>query len=79
MKNKLIELCDEAFIYKIKDKNDYKCLISKIHAAPDFLVVFNKSILGYAAMYANNVSTKIAYITLIGVRREFQDKHVGKS
>lgn len=35
--------------------------------------------LGYAAMYANDLETKIAYITLVAVKPEYQGRHIGKS
>lgn len=72
-------MCDTAFPEKIRSRDDYNILISKINAAADFLVAYNKNILGYAAIYANNISMQTAYITLIAVRPEFQNEHVGKS
>ena len=39
----------------------------------------NNNILGYVAMYANDIGTKTAYVTLIGVRTEYQNMHVGRS
>ena len=79
MKEKIIELCDTAFLEKIRSRADYSTLVSKINAAAEFFVAYNENVLGYAAMYANDISTKTAYITLIGVRTEYQNNHVGKS
>lgn len=43
-----------------------------------FIAAYEEDVLGFAAMYANNKENKIAYISLIAVSTQAQNRHVGK-
>lgn len=78
LKRYVIKKCDSAFNVPIQQREYYPNLFAKMNAAAEFLVAYNSDILGYAAMYANNMETRIAYITLLGVRPQYQKTQVGK-
>lgn len=60
-------------------RNEYSQLFGKWNSAADFIVAYNKDVLGYAILYVNNWNTKVAYITLIAVLPKWQGMHIGKS
>lgn len=78
-KKKIIQECDEAFAYPICMYHNFDELFLKIDKYAEFIAVYNEDLLGYAAMYANNYESGIAYITLIAVKRKYQNKHIGKA
>ena len=59
----------QLYIRGIK-KIDFKAFFDKIDANAYFIVAYDENvILGYAVLYANNLETKEAYITLLEVYR----------
>ena len=74
-----IEQCDKAFQQPIMQRSNYRTLFDKIDANAVFIVAYDEDILGYAAMYCNDLETREAYITLIAVRPEYQGMHIGKN
>ena len=67
----------QLYIRGIK-KIDFKNFFDKIDANAYFIVAYDENvILGYAVLYANNLETKEAYITLLEVYRAYQGKHIG--
>lgn len=78
-KEYIIKECDTAFDEAISDRHRYPELIEKIHLCAMFFAARNARSIGYAAVYANNSSNKIAYLTLIGVKSDTQHCGVGKS
>lgn len=42
------------------------------------LAVENETIIGLCAFYDNDTETKVGYITLIGVRKDYRKRQVGK-
>ena len=79
IKKAAMEICDSAFLYSICKRPDYNDLFTKINHYADFIVAYTHDILGYVAIYANDYTNGIAYITLIGVRKEYQNRHIGRS
>lgn len=51
----------------------------KINSAAEIIFAYAESVAGYVAMYSNDYSSRTAYITLIGVRPEWQRKAIGSS
>ena len=58
-------------------REDFMQLFGKIDKYADFISAFKNGVAGYAAMYANNLETKCAYITLIAVKPECQHNGIG--
>ena len=80
-KENAVKVCDSAFPpgVSICDKKNYYEIIDKIDQFADFIVDYeNGEVVGYAAMYNNDTASKTAYITMIGVREEYQRKHIGR-
>lgn len=77
-KDKVMRSCDSAFPLPICDKENYAEIFNKINQYADFLVDYQDGdIAGYAAMYNNDLNSRTAYISMIGVREEYQGKHIG--
>lgn len=78
-KDKAMRLCDSAFPLPVCARDNYEELLDKIDMFADFLVDYqNGDIAGYAAMYNNDLKSQTAYISMIGVREEYQGMHIGK-
>lgn len=69
--------CDEAFVLPVNQRSNYRELFEKIDRNAIFVVAEEEEILGYAAMYCNDMERLEAYITLIAVRPEAQGKQIG--
>lgn len=77
-KQYVIELCDEAFEKGITKRNNYKVILNKILNNADFFCAYiNTEIAGYAAVYTNDIATRSAYVTMIGVIEKYRRCHVG--
>ena len=77
-KRRVIECCDSAFPKGLTIRDNYEEIFEKIDRYAEFFAAYHgEAIAGYAAMYANNDREKIAYITMIGVKEEFQRHHIG--
>ena len=77
-KERAIRLCDESFPRGLCKRDDYSEVFEKIDKYAVFFVAYEEGdVCGYAAMYNNDMSSKKAYITMIGVRDAFQRKHIG--
>ncbi len=75
-----IRSCDSAFTISVAERDDFEKLFRKIDTCADFIVAtVDDSPIGYAALYANNKESGEAFITLIGVDKNFQGNHIGKS
>ena len=73
----VIRLCDSAFKRPVLKMAEYETLFQKWNTSGDFLVAYNGNVCGYAILYANDLSTRGAYLTMLAVRPEYQNKHVG--
>ena len=40
-------------------------------------VYYKNNLAGYASMYANDLKTRQAYISMFGIKKEYQRKHLG--
>ena len=69
--------CDDAFLNPVSKRENYAELLQKIVSYADFYVASSEQVMGYAAVYANDYHTKVAYLTLIAVNPEFQRKNIG--
>ena len=81
-KNKIdmiISDCDSAFSQPVTKRDVYESLLSKLVSFGNVLYVYNKEIIGYVAYYANDEIKKIAFITLLAVRPEYQRNSIGYS
>ena len=79
-KKKVVCECDDAFAIGICPRDDFEELFQKIAKNAFFIVAEDKKsrdVLGYAALYANDLNTRIAYITLICVKAYAQRDHIG--
>lgn len=78
LKKEIIEKCDTAFIHPLTKRKNYISIFEKIDKYAIFLAAYEENdAIGYAALYANNFETRIAYITMIGVIEKMQRKQVG--
>ena len=74
--------CDSAFPVSIVSRANFPEIYRKIYTNAIFLKVTRsysglEECLGYAAMYANDLVTKTAYISLICIKPEAQGLHIG--
>ena len=74
-----MRMCDAAFVRSVLKREDYLSLFQKVDFRADFCAAYTDDVIGYAAMYANDLQSKTAYITLIAVRRENQKAGVGSA
>lgn len=73
----IIEICDKAFEEPISQRDIYNKLIDKFVSSAYFLYAHNQEVLGYISFYANDFINRTAFISLIAVKPEFQNKHIG--
>ncbi len=74
-----IRLCDSSFPVGICNRDDFDEIFEKISKYAEVYVAYeNDTICGYAAMYNNDAQNACAYITMIGVREEWQRNHIGR-
>lgn len=79
-KRKIIEKCDGVFLRPITPRDDYEEIFSRIDRnALFFSAVEGNEDIGYAAIYVDDHVSKAGYITMIGVVREMQGRHVGSA
>lgn len=76
--DKAIKSCDDAFCLPISSRSIYKSLLGKISALGVVLAAYSTDINGYIAFYANDYNTKTAFISLIAVKNQFQNRKIGK-
>ncbi|EKC47393.1 protein containing GCN5-related N-acetyltransferase domain protein [human gut metagenome] len=62
---------------KTVKRKDYFELMLKWKMFGECFVAIKDEIMGYCIIYANDCIGKVAYITMIGVRPEYQGKHIG--
>lgn len=78
-KKHIIEECDRAFIKGITLRNNYNEILNKIDKYAIFIsATVSNQFVGYAAMYANDMESETAYITMIGVIPDMQGLKIGK-
>ena len=78
IKEMIITECDTAFDNHISKRNNYEELVNKINNYAEFYAAqYKNKYVGFAAMYNNDSINNIAYITLIGVLKEYQNMHIG--
>lgn len=75
----IIELCDSSFMVGITHRDSYLDILKKMQQYAEFIVPRDAdgTPLGYVSMYANNMETRIAYISMFCIRKEFQKQHLG--
>lgn len=79
-KKAIIEKCDSAFLDPVTELADFADVFKKIDQYAFFFAAYKgDEVIGYAAMYANNSETKIAYVSLIAVVEEMQRQQIGSS
>lgn len=79
IKRRAIDIIDDAFTISILSRENFEELFDKIDKYADFIIALHSNrIVGYAAIYANNMEKKEAFITLIGVDRDFQHQGIGQ-
>ena len=77
--NTIITQCDDAFVNPISKELNFEDLLKKISEFATIIIAKTHDVLiGYAAFYANNMTTRTAYLTLIGVKPAYQKKGIGK-
>lgn len=78
IKRKIVGICDKAFMHGITIRKNYEEIFQKIDQNAVFIAaVIDKNYVGYAALYANNHESRIAYISMIGVVQDMQRMHIG--
>lgn len=79
-KRKVIEKLDHVFPRGLVRRDNYEEIFGKIDNYAIFIGAYeNDEPVGYAAIYANDMESKIAFITMIGVLENMQGKHVGST
>ena len=78
-KKAAIEACDAAFPNPVSRRPQYETLLGKIHAHGDFVAAYAHGPVGYAALYANDMETRIAYFTLLAVKPGCQGMGIGQA
>lgn len=77
-KKQIMVEVDEAFAESIVYNKKFTSLFIKICENAFFISIKrNDEICAYAAMYANDKINEEAYISLIAVKKKYQNKHVG--
>lgn len=75
---KIVEECDPTFIEGITRRDDYEQILRKMMDYAVVIAVYYKNNLaGYASMYANDLKTRHAFISMFGIKKEYQHKHLG--
>ena len=75
---RVIEECDDVFISGITKRHDYEQILEKmIRNAKVITVNYKGKLVGYASMYANNFETKEAYVSMFGIKRDYQGMKFG--
>jgi ribosomal protein S18 acetylase RimI-like enzyme len=77
-KRAVIEACDEAFSNPVSRRPQYETLLGKIHAYGDFVAAYDREPMGYVAMYANDLQSRTAYVSLLAVRPGCQGMGIGE-
>ncbi len=79
-KEKIITICDKTFQRGLLLNENAEVIIKKIETYAEFICAYyNEEIAGYAAIYANDMEKRKAYISMFGVLKEYQNKHVGSN
>ena len=78
---KLVKQLDSEYSPPISSLvNDIQIYIEKmIEKAIVIIATYNKEDIGFIAIYCNDIKNKIAYITSLSVKKEFQSKKIGKN
>lgn len=77
----VIEDCDSTFLVGITKRDNYLEILSKMQHNAIVIVARDEigETLGYASMYANDFVRRTAFISMYGIKKEFQGNHLGKS
>lgn len=74
----VVEECDSAFMIGITRRDNYEQILQKmINHAEIIVVKYMGKVAGYASMYANDYSSHAGYISMFGIKREYQGKRLG--
>jgi len=77
-KERIIRLCDDAFDEGFFRQPDYEARLEKIDRFAEFYAAYAEGELaGYAALYNNDLASRKAFITSIGVRPSFRKRRIG--
>jgi ribosomal protein S18 acetylase RimI-like enzyme len=68
--------CEEAF--DVVGGIDHEKIIEKICSYAEVQIAYEDGPVGYCAIYANDLNSKVGYITLIGVKKDYQGLGIGK-
>ena len=74
----IIRLCDGAFPTPIAQRNTYPAMLDKLDRYGIFFAACTAEPVGYAAMYANDQTTRTAFMTLMSVKPGCQGMGIGK-
>lgn len=75
----IVEMCDSSFMVGITHRENYLEILKKMQQHAEFIVLrsVDGTPLGYVSMYANNMETKVAYISMFCIRTDYQKHHLG--
>lgn len=75
---KIVEECDGAFIEGITRRDDYESILQKmINNAQIIVIKCDEKVAGYASIYVNDIKLKRAYISMFGIKKDYQGKKLG--
>ncbi len=70
---------DPVFPYGLHGQPDPEAVLLKMLRLADFIVAMDgEEVAGFTAIYANNLETRAAYITLFGVKEAYGRRGIGK-
>ena len=69
--------CESAF--ENPQNNTHVQILDKLCTYAEFLIAEASQLLGYCAVYANDQQSKVAYISLLCVKKEYQGMGIGKA
>lgn len=75
----VIKLCDEALSRPVLERENFDELFMKWNSAANFIVAYNSDIIGYSVVYANDFKSNTGYLSMIAVKPNFQNMHIGNS
>ena len=75
----IVKKCDSVFSIGILRREDGENTLNKIVTYAQLFAAYDESFIlaGYVAFYVNDLITKTAYITMLGVVEKMRKKHVG--
>lgn len=74
----VVEECDSTFMIGITRRENYEQILQKMIDNAEIIVVkYMGKVAGYASLYANDHLSHVGYISMFGIKKEYQGKKLG--